>query len=197
MAIYMWREQTENIIMSISDIDEQSEFEALWIFPNEKTVVVSWTNPITFGYSSATRYWGWKTKVDISMPLKGEFYLDCVFNVHNYNSESKIWIDCGSIWSIWIDQATINVSSSNPQFSYPWGAVSPTSVNFMDGNRHTVRCTWDNDIYNARIDSTQILTNATWTAPTSNTVFRFRIYGWDQNSIKTKSVYDFYVKEII
>ena len=184
-------------IMTMADINEQSEFEAQSIVP-WSTVVVSWTNPTTYGYSSAVRYWGGQTKVDIPMPIKGEFFIDCVFGSHNRDSESAIWLYGygSSLGPIWIQQGTLTVSTSEPKINIPWGDVQPISVNFMDGNRHTIKITWDTNVYNARVDNTQVITNKSGTTITSSDKFRFIIFWWAQNWIIQKSIYDFYVKDL-
>lgn len=203
MGLYVWTSALkeayigagERTIMSLSDIDQQSEFERQTVISSASLLTVSWSNPVKYGYSSAVRYWGWQTKTDITFPTKGEMFLDCIFGWHNRNSESFLVL-VTDIWWLGLQQWTLTTTTSNPQFDYPWGSVSPTSVNFMDGNRHTFKCTWDSGVYNARIDSTQIATNINWVAPSSSTTFRFVIFWWSAYWIVQKSIYDFYVKEI-
>lgn len=185
----------EKIIMSLADINTQSKFEKLTLWSNIYLLTVSWTNPLKYGYSSSIRYWGWQTKTDIDFPTKWEMFIDCIFWWHNRNSESFIGLITDIGWLGW-QQGTLTTTTSNPAFSYMDKAVSPTSVNFMDGNRHTFKTTWDGWTYNARIDNTQILTNDSSTAPTNTTKFRFVVFGWSAYWIVQKSIYDFYVKAL-
>ena len=181
--------------MSLSDIDEQAEFEAQTIIPSARLVTVTWSNPVQYGCNSYTRYWGWQTKTDITFPTKWEMFLDCIFGWHNTNSESWLWLYFPDYGVLWPQQWTLTVTTSQPKFVYPWGSVNPTPVDFMDGGRHTFKVTWNGWTYNARIDSTQILNNVSWVNESGST-FRFVILWWAQNWIIRKSIYDFYVKDL-
>ena len=190
--IYIW---VNEHLMSMADIDEQAEFEGQTIIPSASLVAVRWSNPVQYGCNSYVRYWGWQTKTDLILPTKWEMFLDCIFGWHNTNSESFVVLGT-DIWWMGLQQWTQTVTTSQPRFIYPWWDVMPTPVNFMDGARHTLKVKWDGWTYNARIDSTQILNNASWTAPTSTTKFRFLILWWAQNWIIRKSIYDFYVEDL-
>lgn len=181
-------------IMSLSDIDQQSEFEAQTVIPSASLVTVSGSNPVKYGYSSAVRYWGWQTKTDVIFPTKWEMFLDCIFGWHNRNSESWVYLKFAS-WTLGYQQWTLTVTTSQPKLNYPWWSVQPTSVNFMDGARHTLKVLWDGWTYNARIDSTQILNNVSWTNKSGST-FRFVIFWGSAYWIVQKSIYDFYVKDL-
>lgn len=196
--VYVWTNQVrppETKLMSLSDIDEQAEFEGQPVIPSASLVTVTWSNPVQYGYSSPVRYWGWQTRTDLILPTKWEMFLDCVFGWHNRNSESFLILST-DIWWIGLHQWTLTVNTSTPDFIYPWGNVNPTPVDFMDGGRHTLKVTWNGWTYNARIDSTKILNNASWDAPTSTTKFRFQIFWGSAYWIVRKSIYDFYVKDL-
>ena len=195
--IYLWTKKVrpENIIMSLSDIDQQSEFERQTIISSASLLTVSWSNPVKYGYSSAVRYWWWQTKTNITFPTKWEMFVDCIFGWHNRNSESWLFLFFTDGNSFGFQQWTLTTTTSQPRLNYPWGGVQPTSVNFMDGARHTLKATWNGWTYNARIDSTQILNNVSWTNKSGYT-FRFVIFGGSAYWIVQKSIYNFYVKDL-
>ena len=184
---------TPNYLMSMANIDEQSDFEVDWVV-SSNLLTVSWTNPVVYGYGSSVRYWWGKTKTDITFPTKWEMYLDMIFWTHNYNWESWVWLITDNGWITW-RQKSISAYTSSPSFVYPWWQIV-TSVNYMDWNRHQCLVTWDNNVYNAWIDGTQVVTNEQSGYTPTN--FRFYIvWGRDNsNNIITKSIYDFYIKDL-